>query len=131
MSEVFEQLKPHLDKSYAYNVALGSLSFDNETIAPKEAIEFTSVAMGILAGEGYRAIINDEVKGLLEQLGTEEEQAKSFYYKEFREGDTYTCNRIAIIDRQGCSVGYNRREGLFDLLTSTIGVYRHSILGFR
>ena len=82
MSELFEQLKPHLDKSYAYNVALGSLSFDNETIAPKEAIEFTSVAMGILAGEGYRAIINDEVKGLLEQLGTEEEQAKlSFYEK--------------------------------------------------
>jgi len=103
MSELFEQLKPHLDKSYAYNVALGSLSFDNETIAPKEAIEFTSVAMGILAGEGYRAIINDEVKGLLEQLGTEEEQAKIAEVKKQLSGNfCRRCNYCA-----PCTVGIN------------------------
>lgn len=75
MSALYDQLKPHLDKTYALNVALTMLSFDNSTAAPKEAIEYTSKAIGLLSGEHYNALINEEVKHLLEQLSTEQEQA--------------------------------------------------------
>lgn len=76
MSEKFEQLQPYLDKSYGLRTALTMLSFDNSTIAPKEAIEFTAKAIGLLSMESYNTLINPEVKALLEELGTEEEQEK-------------------------------------------------------
>jgi len=76
MSETFERLQPYLDKARAYQTALTLISFDNSTVAPKEAIEFTSRSMGILAGEHYNALINPEVKALLEELSTKEEQEK-------------------------------------------------------
>lgn len=76
MSEKFEQLQPHLDKAYAYRTALTLISFDNSTTAPKEAIEFTSKAIGILSLENYNTLINPEVKALLAELSTEEEQEK-------------------------------------------------------
>ena len=76
MSEKFEQLQPYLDKSYALRTALTMLSFDNSTIAPKEAIEFTAKAIGLLSMESYNTLINPEVKALLEELGKTEEQEK-------------------------------------------------------
>lgn len=74
MSKKFEELQPYLDKAYAYRTALTLISFDNSTIAPKEAIDFTSKAIGILSLENYNTLINPEVKSLLEVLSTEEEQ---------------------------------------------------------
>ena len=76
MSETFERLKPHLDKNRAYQTALVLLNFDSSTQAPKEAVEFTAQSIGILSGEAYASLINPEVKGLLAELCTEEEQAK-------------------------------------------------------
>ncbi|MBR2046478.1 MAG: carboxypeptidase M32 [Agathobacter sp.] len=76
MSEKFEQLQPYLDKSYALRAALTMLSFDNSTIAPKEAIEFTAKAIGLLSMESYNTLINPEVKTLLEELSMAEEQEK-------------------------------------------------------
>ena len=81
MSEVFEQLQPYLDKAYAYRVALVMLSWDNSTAAPKDAIDFTSKALGILSMENYNTIINEDVKGLLQKLSTEEEQEKLTAYE--------------------------------------------------
>ncbi|MBR4026582.1 MAG: carboxypeptidase M32 [Lachnospiraceae bacterium] len=81
MSELFQQLQPHLDKIYAYRTAMVMLSWDNSTIAPKEAIEFTSKAIGILSGEDYNAFINKEVEELLEKLSKEEEQEKLSLYE--------------------------------------------------
>ena len=74
MSKEFERLQPFLDKSYAYRTALTLLNFDNITIAPKGAIEFTSKAIGILALENYNTLINPEVKEILEALSAEEVQ---------------------------------------------------------
>ena len=76
MSKEFEKLQPFLDKAYAYRTALTLISFDNSTIAPKEAIEFTSKAIGILSLESYNTLINPEVKAILEVLSTEEVQAE-------------------------------------------------------
>ncbi|MCI8895593.1 MAG: carboxypeptidase M32 [Lachnospiraceae bacterium] len=76
MSELFEQLKPHLERAYAFQTALRAISWDNSTLAPREAIENTSKAIGILSGEEYKAQVNDEVKGLLKELEAPGEQEK-------------------------------------------------------
>ncbi len=76
MSELFQKLQPHLDRYYAFSAAATLFSWDNETAAPKGAIENTARAIGILSGELYDSLINDEVKQLLTDLSTEEEQAK-------------------------------------------------------
>lgn len=81
MSIIFEQLQPYLDKAYAYRTALTMLSWDNSTAAPKDAAEFTAKAIGILSREKYHTIINEEVKGLLAELSTQEEQAKLTAYE--------------------------------------------------
>ncbi len=74
MSALFERLQPYLDKAYAYRAALVMLNWDNSTAAPKEAIEFTSKAIGILSGESYNTLINEDVKELLTELSKDEEQ---------------------------------------------------------
>lgn len=81
MSELFEKLKPHLERAYAFQTALTAISWDNSTLAPREAIENTSKAIGILAGEEYRAQVNDEVKGLLKSLDTPGEQERLDAYE--------------------------------------------------
>jgi len=81
MSQLFEQLKPHLDKAYAYRTALVLLSWDNSTLAPKKALANTSKAVAILSGERYKALINKEVKDLLWALSTEKEQAELTAYE--------------------------------------------------
>lgn len=81
MSELFEQLQPHLDKAYAYRTALTILNWDNSTGAPRDAIEYTSKAIGLLSLENYHTLINDEVKNLLISLSKEEEQEKLTAYE--------------------------------------------------
>ena len=81
MSATFEKLQVYLDKAYAYRTALTMLSWDNSTAAPKGAIENTAKAIGILSGESYNTIINDDVKALLEELSKEEEQAQLTEYE--------------------------------------------------
>lgn len=74
MSNLFQELQPIIDKSNAYNMAIALFSWDNETKAPKGAIDNTAKAMGILSMEAYHLMINDKVKGLLTKLNTPEEQ---------------------------------------------------------
>ncbi len=81
MNKTFEKLQAYLDKAYAYRTALTMLSWDNSTAAPKEAIDFTAKAMGILSGEYYNTIINDEIKGLLTELSKEEAQTELSVYE--------------------------------------------------
>jgi len=81
MSVTFDKLQVYLDKAYAYRTALTILSWDNSTAAPKGAIENTAKAIGILSGESYNTIINDDVKFLLEELSKEEEQAQLTLYE--------------------------------------------------
>ena len=74
MNETYQKLQKYLDKESALEVALALLGWDAETLAPKQAVDNTSKAVGILAGEAYQTIINEEVKGLLSQLSLPEEQ---------------------------------------------------------
>lgn len=68
MSKLFEELQPFLDKDMAINAALTLLSWDNETLAPEESIEYTAKAMGVLADEAFRSFVNPEVRGILTKL---------------------------------------------------------------
>lgn len=76
MSELFEKLTPHLKRSYAFQAALNIITWDNNTLAPREAIDNTAKAIEVLAGEAYGTIINDQVKELLAALGTPGEQER-------------------------------------------------------
>lgn len=76
MSELFNRLQPYLDKSYALSAAFTLFSWDNSTGAPRDAIDNTSRAIGILSGEMYSTLINDEVKALLKELSTDAEHEK-------------------------------------------------------
>lgn len=76
MSKTFEKLNPYLEKSMAIETALALLSWDMETLAPADSIDYTSKVVGILSGESFSSIVNDEVKDLLKQLNTEKEQTQ-------------------------------------------------------
>lgn len=73
MNPVFEQLKDRLDKCNAYTTALALLQWDMETLAPVQAADQTAKVVGILSDEYFNALINQEVKSLLEQLEAPEQ----------------------------------------------------------
>lgn len=90
MNEVFKKLKPYLDKSMAIGSALALISWDNETLAPKEAIDNTAKVIGILSGESFQTLINPEVKKILDELKGEtdlsdfEKKVFEKLYKEYK-----------------------------------------------
>ena len=77
MNKDFEALKPYLDKEMALSTALGLFEWDNETEAPKEAVERTAKVIGIISGEVYSAIMNDEVKRLVYKLSEDIKNGKA------------------------------------------------------
>ena len=80
MSELFQQLQPYLDRAFALNAACTLFNWDQYN-APKDSIENTSKIIGILSGEQYRALINDEVKNLLPRLSTPEAQKELAFHE--------------------------------------------------
>ena len=58
----------------ALDNALTLYNWDNETLAPSAAVDNTSRVIGILSGEQYNAMINDEVADLLNRLSAPSEQ---------------------------------------------------------
>ena len=51
MNAYYEELKTYIEKSAALGTALSMLHWDNETLAPEEAIKNTSGVLGILSGD--------------------------------------------------------------------------------
>lgn len=81
MSDLFNQLQPYLDRASALEASCTLFNWDLNS-APKESIENTSKIIGILSGEQYRTLINDQVKELLTALSTKEAQNElSFHQK--------------------------------------------------
>ncbi|WP_029501767.1 carboxypeptidase M32 [Lachnoclostridium phytofermentans] len=72
MSEKFEKLVPHLDKMLAFETALTLLQWDNETLAPVEALDNTAKVFGLLSSEYFNTMVNDDVKNLLQELSLPE-----------------------------------------------------------
>ena len=74
MSKTFEKLQPYLDKSMALQTARNLFEWDDQTMAPFEAAEYTSKVIGILSDEYMKATINDDVRKLLKKLQEDKEQ---------------------------------------------------------
>jgi len=76
MSKTFEKLQPYLDKAMALQTARSLFEWDIQTAAPFGAADNTSKVNGILSDEYMKSLINDDVRQLLKQLQTDEEQAE-------------------------------------------------------
>ncbi|MFV0342830.1 MAG: carboxypeptidase M32 [Anaerocolumna sp.] len=74
MNQTYNQLMKYIKKAMAFREALTLFEWDSETLAPEESIEYTSKTIGIISGEYFNALINNEVKLLLEELSKEEMQ---------------------------------------------------------
>jgi carboxypeptidase Taq len=74
MSQTYEKLKQHIDKTMAYRTALTLLHWDLETSAPEESMNNTAKVIGLLSVEELKSFINEEVRQLLEELSQPKEQ---------------------------------------------------------
>lgn len=72
MSKAYEQLKTYVDRAMAIKAAMTLFEWDNETLAPPAAGELTSNVIGVLSGEYFQAVTNDEVKQLVKKCRKEE-----------------------------------------------------------
>ncbi len=68
LSEALKKLNDLEAKEFAYNHALGILSYDGETSAPKGGAEPRGRTMGILSGEVYKLSTGEEAMRILDAL---------------------------------------------------------------
>lgn len=81
MESIFDKLVPIYEKAIAFNCVLSLINWDNETLAPPKAMELTSKAIGIISSENYATIVNDNVRNLINELSSEEENSKLTDYQ--------------------------------------------------
>ncbi len=74
MNKNYEQLMKRIDKVMAFQAALTLFQWDEETLAPEEAMEYTSKTIGILSNEYFTNLIHDDVKKLIHKLSEDKEQ---------------------------------------------------------
>ena len=82
MSILFEEIKPYMDKGMAAQAALTLLEWDQETLAPALADEWTSKVVGQLSNVYVESLVNDEVKKKVEKLRSEKEFSKLSIYEQ-------------------------------------------------
>ncbi len=80
MKESFEKLQKHLERSAALGVAMGLFYWDGDTLAPKEASEYTAKVLAILSAEQFDIMMGETTRELLaaceqEEKPSEEEEA--------------------------------------------------------
>ena len=68
----FNDLQPYVLKRKAIDSALTLFYFDQDTLAPKDAIENTSAIIGILSKESFDLINDPKVKEILSELKNQE-----------------------------------------------------------
>ena len=76
MSELYEKLIPYLEKGIAYQTALTLIEWDQETLAPSEAQDYTAKIVGELSNSYMQALVNKDVKKILEKLSVSKEMEK-------------------------------------------------------
>lgn len=67
-NRTFQELAPYLDRYMAYHTAINIMDWDANTTAPEEASEYTARAAGILSQERFTALINPQVKEIMQNL---------------------------------------------------------------
>lgn len=74
MNSYFEKLQPYLEKAMALTTAKSLFDWDDQTLAPYEAGEYTGKVIGILSDEYMKSLINDDVREILQKLQSEKVQ---------------------------------------------------------
>lgn len=77
MNQNYEKLMGHVEKMQALQAALTLFGWDAETAAPKDSLELTSRVVGELSSQYFDAMVNDEVKALLQELKTAEDLSEA------------------------------------------------------
>ncbi len=90
--EAIEKLNELELKNFALGHAMGIMSYDDETVAPKNSRMPRGKTMGVLSEMSYRLTTGDEAVGLLEylkehidELGPEDRRRVELWDKSFRE----------------------------------------------
>lgn len=73
---LFDEIKPYMDKGMAAKTALTLFEWDQETLAPPMAGEWTAKVIGELSNVYLESLVNDEVKRKLDKLRNEKEFSK-------------------------------------------------------
>ena len=71
MNQFYEQLQPYLERAMAYQAALILFEWDNETLAPAQAVSYTAKMQGAVSAAYQELITGAEVVKLLEQCDQE------------------------------------------------------------
>lgn len=71
MSKAFDKLNQKLEQAMALQTALVLFEWDNETLAPKEADEYTSKMIGSISEQYKERITSEEVKELIRECRRE------------------------------------------------------------
>lgn len=72
MNQSYKRLQERLEKAMALQTSMVLFEWDNETLAPKEAADFTAGVIGSLSSQYLDIITSDETKKLLDQCKEEE-----------------------------------------------------------
>lgn len=72
MNQSYKRLQEQLEKAMALQTSMVLFEWDNETLAPKEAADFTAGVIGSLSSQYLDIITSDETKKLLDQCKEEE-----------------------------------------------------------
>lgn len=71
MSQIFEKLVPYMNQAMAFQAALTLFEWDQETLAPALADEYTANVIGEISQAYQKIMIDEQVKKLLEKLKEE------------------------------------------------------------
>lgn len=67
MSETFKKLSPYLEKAQAFKTAMNLFEWDNETCAPPQAGAYTAKMIGVISGEYFNVVTDENVKKLVRE----------------------------------------------------------------
>lgn len=68
MNQDYQTLTSHIEKMAALRAALTLFDWDTETTAPPKSLELTARMVGQLSSLDFEALVNDEVRKLLQRL---------------------------------------------------------------
>ncbi|WP_343210541.1 carboxypeptidase M32 [Anaerolentibacter hominis] len=70
MNTYYERLQPFLDRRLVLFTAQVLSDWDNQTLAPKESVEYTAKVLGLMAKEYYLCLTDPELTQILDKLKT-------------------------------------------------------------
>ena len=88
MNPKFETLMQHVEKMQALGAAMTLFGWDAETGAPADSMEMTSRIVGSLSSQYFEAMVNDEMRELLDALKDAQDltESQAAIVRELRKG---------------------------------------------